>query len=154
MMRINESIEDRIYEKYSSYNSFENARGVRRSKGVEWAAAEIQGAQEFLLDFDSSESLLLKLGWNTFMGFGLYCGVLSELSRQESAKYKELMQQLKTLLNDIVLYTNVGHIIAFNVQMEEMESIDFARIDNKGNIFIYPSDTEELNEIVTNLMYG
>jgi hypothetical protein len=143
-MNLQTKLTDNIYSLFDEYNSFTKARGIRRAKAVEWSSHEISKVKDLLVDFDSDEILLHKVGWNTFIGFGLYCGLVSLFETQDKKEFLELTQILKTLLNDIILYTSIGHFISLGVSIEETDKIQFARIDNSGNIYIFPTDTEDL----------
>jgi hypothetical protein len=137
-------ITDRIYDLFEKYNSFIKARGLKRAKGVEWALSELNLIKEMLVDFESNELLLHKLGWNTFIGVGLYSGLINTFETKNKKEFVHLSRILKTLLNDIILYTNIGHIISLEVEIQQTDQIQFARIDGTGNIFIFPVDTEDL----------
>lgn len=137
-------ITDNIYKLFDEYHSFVESKGVRRAKAVVWAHHEIIKAKSVLAEFRSEEILLQKFGWNTFIGFGLYCGLINLFKDDKRKEFIELYQVLKTLLNDIILYTSIGHVIALGVSIENTDKIRFARMDNSGNVFIFRADADEL----------
>ncbi len=135
---------DCIYKLFDEYYSLVQSKGVRRAKAVEWASHKMKNVKDALVDFKSEEVLLQKIGWNTFIGFGLYSGLMNLFKDDKRKEFIELHQTLKTLLNDIILYTSIGHVIAFGVSIEDTDKIRFARMDNTGNVFIFCADADEL----------
>jgi hypothetical protein len=139
-----QEIQDQVFNKFEKYNSFINAKGIRRAKAVEWAIVELKSNKSELgLDF-KEETLLQKVGWNTFIGLSLYISLPALLDKIQNQEIKKLSHTLKLLIKDILELTDIGNVISLGVSIEATDQLKFARVDNAGNIFIFPVDTEDL----------
>lgn len=143
----NYSNQEKIYELFEEYNSFLAARGIRRIKAIEWSARHLQFIRPQILSDISDENLLQQVGWNTFVGLGLYAGLLHTLGTGDLNKSEETQQVITTLENivlDIIKYTEIGYVISLGVSLQKNENMKYARMDDAGNIYIYPEDAEEV----------
>ena len=98
---------------------------------------------EIILDI-KQESLLQKVGWNTFVGLSLYISLIEILKKSENKELQKISHTLYLLIQDILELTDIGNTISFGVSIDKTEQIKYARVDNAGNIFIFPIDTEDL----------
>ena len=139
-----QEIQNQVFNKFEKYNSFINAKGIRRTKAVEWAVTELK-SNKTELDFEfKEETLLQKVGWNTFLGLSLYISLPILLDKIQNQEVKKISHVLKLLIKDILELTDIGNVISLGVSIEATDHLKFARIDNAGNIFIFPADTEDL----------
>jgi hypothetical protein len=139
-----QEIQEQVFNKFEKYNTFINAKGIRRTKAVEWAINELK-SNKTELDIDFKEEILLqKVGWNTFIGLSLYISLTMLLDKIQNDEIKKISRTLKLLIKDILELTDIGNIISLGVSIETTEQLRFARVDNAGNIFIFPVDTEDL----------
>ena len=136
--------QEQILNKFAKYDSFINAKGIRRTKAVEWAMNELKQVKPYLKLNIDEQNLLQKVGWNTFIGISLYSSILPFLDNINSFEIKEISYILKLLINDIIEFTDIGYLISLGVSIESTEQLKYARIDHAGNIFIFPVDAEIL----------
>ncbi len=139
-----QEIQEHIFNNFEKYNSFINAKGIRRTKAVEWASIQLKSNKEALPSDIKEDKLLQKVGWNTFIGLGLYVSLLPLLDKLQNKELNEIAHILKLLIKDILELTDIGYIISLGVSIESSEQLKFARLDGAGNIFIFPIDTEDL----------
>ncbi len=139
-----EQIQDQIFNKFEKYNSFINAKGIRRTKAVEWALSELKANKENIKLEINEGKLLQKVGWNTFLGISLYISVTPFLDKLQNNSIQIISHNLKLLIKDILEFTDIGYIISLGVTIENTEQMKYSRVDNAGNIFIFPIDTEDL----------
>ena len=133
-----------ILNKFEKYNSYISSKGIRRTKAIEWAISELNKSNnEIILDI-KQESLLQKVGWNTFVGLSLYISLIEILKKSENKELQKISHTLYLLIQDILELTDIGNTISFGVSIDKTEQIKYARVDNAGNIFIFPIDTEDL----------
>lgn len=133
-----------IYGLFNQYNSFVDAKGARKAKAIEWAIPKFNQLEDSLGYCKDESRLLQSLGWNTFVGFGLYSGLVPIFNSSKIADLRSLSYFLIVLLRDIVNYTDVGHIISSTISNEHTSTLRFARTDSVGNIYIFPTDVDAL----------
>jgi hypothetical protein len=139
-----QEIQDQIFNKFEKYNAFINAKGIRRTKAIEWVYGELKLVKSYLNLDIQEDKLLQKIGWDTFVGLCLYCSILPLLDKFQSKEIQKISHTIKLLIKDVLEFTDIGYIISLGVSIEATEQIKYARIDKAGNIFIFPIDTEDL----------
>lgn len=138
---------DLVFRLIEEYQSFEDVKGIRRSKAVEWADMNLKKIHHELEMEESSEALLLRVGWITFMGLGLYCGVLNILlssSENNTQPVENLKITLFKIVKDILNFTKIAYFNSLDTKIYKVDNLKFARVDDSGNIYIFPADVDDL----------
>lgn len=139
-----ETVEDLIEQ----YKTFSDSRHTRRTKAVKWAVHHILEAKDVLdLDIGDAATLLRRVGWSTFVGLGLYCGVLYRIGR-DGASIRSEFEYLYEIVTDIVHKTDIAYDVSLDVDIAKPEHMMFARMGANGHTLIYPKDAEELFDYI------
>ena len=139
-----ETVEDIIEQ----YKTFSDSRHVRRTKAVRWAVHHIIEAKDALdLEIDDAAALLRRIGWTTFIGLGLYCGILYRIGR-DGASIRSEFEYLYEIVTDIVRKTDIAYELSLDVTIVKSDHMMFARQDANGHTLIYPKDADELFDYI------
>jgi len=136
-----------IFQLFGEYQSFEDAKGIRRVKAVEWAGKNFEKVVPDIKFDQPFETVLLKVGWSTFIGLGLYSGILGifrSLPSNNDNKIESLKVTILNIIKDVLTYTNIGYHNSLNSNIHTIENLKFARVDDSGNIYIFPADVDDL----------
>jgi hypothetical protein len=90
------------------------------------------------------------VGWITYLGTGLYCGILRRIGFVGSEPVPEF-DYIREIVLDVILRTDIAYELSLGVEVAKHAEMKFARHDEFGHTLIYPEDAEELLEYIDGL---
>lgn len=138
---------------YEEYRSFFLAKRWKRIQAIKWAQQHIKDVAAHTSPFEFSENdLLQRVGWRTFIGLGFHSGVASAVySYQAKAPennmilpYVVIANKVTATISAVLSLTNIAYLRTLDSNLKTVDDIFCARVDELGNVLIYPADVEQL----------